>query len=111
MNPDLLADGRANLRFDAFNEAHADPAKFIGRADGGGNFQRSLFHLAPAKVRVVLMFLSVPVISVVSIICFLVPSLIHSTTPLFYQAHFCQTANLTAEPLKSLTEIIVVNRT
>ena len=24
MNPDLLADGRADFRFDAFNEAHAN---------------------------------------------------------------------------------------
>jgi hypothetical protein len=55
--------------------------------------------------------LRVSVISVVSIICFLVASLIHSTTPLFYQAHFCQTANLTAEPLQTLTKIIVLNRT
>jgi hypothetical protein len=51
MNPDLLADGRANFRFDAFNEAQANPAEFIGRSDGGGNFQRGLFHPAPAKVR------------------------------------------------------------
>ena len=50
--------------------------------------------------------LRVSVISVVSIICFLVASLIHSTTPLFYQAHFCRTANLTTEPLQTLTEII-----
>jgi hypothetical protein len=51
MNPDLLADGGADLRFDAFNEAHANPAEFIGWPDRGGNFQRGLFHLAPAKVR------------------------------------------------------------
>ena len=51
MNPDLLADGRTDLRFNAFNEAHANPAEFIGRADGGGNFQCGLFYLAPAKVR------------------------------------------------------------
>jgi len=51
MNPDLLADGRADFRLDAFNEAHAHPVEFIGRADSGGNFQRGLFHLAPAKVR------------------------------------------------------------
>ena len=51
MNPDLLPDGRADFRFDALDEAHAHPAEFIGRADGGGNFQRGLFHLAPAKVR------------------------------------------------------------
>jgi hypothetical protein len=40
MNPDLLADGRADFRLDAFDEAHAHPVEFIGRADGGGNFQR-----------------------------------------------------------------------
>ena len=51
MNPDLLADGRANFRFDALDEAHAHPVEFIGRADGSGHFQRGLFHLAPAKVR------------------------------------------------------------
>lgn len=51
MNPDLLADGRANFRFDALDEAHAHPVEFIGGADGGGHFQRGLFHLAPAKVR------------------------------------------------------------
>ena len=51
MNPDLLADGRADFRFDAFNEAHANPFEFIGRADGGGHFKRGLFHPAPAKVR------------------------------------------------------------
>ena len=51
MNPDLLADGRADFRFDALNEAHAHPVEFIGRADGSGHFQRGLFHLAPAKVR------------------------------------------------------------
>ena len=50
MNPDLLADSSADFRFDAFNEGHANPVKFIGRADGGGNFQRGLFHLASAKV-------------------------------------------------------------
>ena len=48
MNPDLLADGRTDFRFDTFNEAHANPAKFIGRADGSGNFQRGLFYLTPA---------------------------------------------------------------
>jgi len=51
MNPDFLADGGADFRLDAFNEAHANPAEFIGWPDGGGNFQRGLFHLAPAKVR------------------------------------------------------------
>ena len=51
MNPDLLADGRADFRFDTFNETHANAVEFIGRADGGGHFQRGLFHLAPAKVR------------------------------------------------------------
>ena len=50
MNPDFLADGRADFRFDAFNEAHTDPVKFIGWPDRGSNFQRGLFHLAPAKV-------------------------------------------------------------
>ena len=95
MNPDLLADGRADFRFDAFNEAQAHPAEFIGRADGGGHFQRGLFHLAPAKVR--------GGVDAFERVChfscfhnlFLVPSLIHSTTPSFYQAHICQTANLT----------------
>jgi hypothetical protein len=51
VNPDFLTDGNADFRFDPFNEAHANPAEFIGRADGGGNFQRGLFHLAPAKMR------------------------------------------------------------
>ena len=51
MNPDLLTDGGTDFRFDAFNEAHANPAEFIGWPDRGGNFQRGLFHLAPAKVR------------------------------------------------------------
>jgi len=51
MNPDFLTNGGADFRFDAFNEAHANPAEFIGRPDHGSNFQRSLFHLAPAKVR------------------------------------------------------------
>ena len=34
MNPDLLADGRADFRFDAFNKAHADAvqaADFLGK--------------------------------------------------------------------------------
>jgi hypothetical protein len=48
MNPDLLADRRADFCFDAFNEAHANPAEFIGWPDRGGNFQRGLFYLAPA---------------------------------------------------------------
>ena len=51
MNPDFLTDGGADFRFDAFNEAYANPAEFIGRPDRGSYFQRSLFHLAPAKVR------------------------------------------------------------
>jgi hypothetical protein len=51
MNPDLLADGRANFCFDAFDEAHADTLKFIGRSDGGGKLQRRLFHLAAAQMR------------------------------------------------------------
>ena len=50
MNPDLLADSGADFRFDAFNEAHANPAEFIGWPDRGGNFQRGLFYLAPAKM-------------------------------------------------------------
>ena len=51
MNPDFLTDGGADFRFDAFNEAHADSAEFIGRPDRESNFQRGLFHLAPAKMR------------------------------------------------------------
>ena len=51
MNPDLLADSGADFRLNTFNEAHADPAEFVGGPDRGGNFQRGLFHLAPAKVR------------------------------------------------------------
>ena len=51
MNPDLLADGRADFRFDAFNEAHANPAKFIGWPDRGGNFQRGLFYLSRSPNR------------------------------------------------------------
>ena len=51
MNPDFLTDGCADFCFDAFDEAHADPAEFVGWPDRGGNFQRGLFHLAPAKVR------------------------------------------------------------
>jgi hypothetical protein len=51
MNPDFLPNSGANFRFDAFDEAHADPSEFIGRPDRGGNFQRCLFHLAPAQVR------------------------------------------------------------
>ena len=51
MNSDFLADGGADFRFDAFNETHANPFEFIGRTDRGSNFQRGLFHLAPAKVR------------------------------------------------------------
>ena len=51
MNPDFLADGGADFCFNAFDEAHADPAEFVGGPDRGGNFQCGLFHLAPAKVR------------------------------------------------------------
>jgi hypothetical protein len=51
MNPDFLADGDADLRFDAFNEAHANPAEFVGWPDRSGYFQRGLFYLAPAQVR------------------------------------------------------------
>ena len=50
MNPDFLTDGGADFRFDAFNEAHANPAEFIGWPDRGGNFQRGLFYLASAKM-------------------------------------------------------------
>jgi hypothetical protein len=50
MNPDFLTDGNANFRFDALNEAHANPAEFIGWPDRGGDFQRGLFHLASAKM-------------------------------------------------------------
>ena len=51
MNPDFLADDGADFRLDAFNEAPANPVEFIGWPDRGGNFQRGLFHFAPAKVR------------------------------------------------------------
>jgi hypothetical protein len=50
VNPDFLPNGGADFRLDAFNEAHANAAEFIGWPDRGGNFQRGLFHLAPAKV-------------------------------------------------------------
>ena len=50
MNSDFLTDGNADFRFDAFNEAHANPAEFIGWPDRGGYFQRGLFYLAPAKM-------------------------------------------------------------
>ena len=51
MNPDLFADGGADFYLDAFHEAHAYPPKMICRTNGGSDFQRGLFHLAPAKVR------------------------------------------------------------
>ena len=51
VNPDFLADGGADFRFDALNETHSNPLEFISRTDRGSNFQRGLFHLAPAKVR------------------------------------------------------------
>ena len=51
MNPDFLADGNTDFRFDAFNEAHANPTEFIGWPDRGGNFQRGLFNLATANCR------------------------------------------------------------
>ena len=51
MNPHLFTDGGADFRFDAFDEAHAYPLEMICRTDGGGYFQRGLFHLAPAQVR------------------------------------------------------------
>jgi hypothetical protein len=47
MNPDFFADGSADFRLDAFNEAHANPAEFIGWPDSSGDFQRGLFHFAP----------------------------------------------------------------
>ena len=51
VNPDLFADGGADFRLDAFHEAHAYPAESVGGPDRGGDFQRGLFHLAPAKMR------------------------------------------------------------
>ena len=39
MNPDFRTDGYADFCFDAFNEAHAHPAEFIGGPDRGGNFR------------------------------------------------------------------------
>ena len=51
MNSDFLANGGADFRFDAFNEAHPNSLEFIGWTDRGSNFQRGSFHLAPAKVR------------------------------------------------------------
>ena len=51
MNPDFLTDGSADFRFDALNEAHANPAEFVGGPDRACNFQRRLLDLAPAKVR------------------------------------------------------------
>ena len=51
MNPDFLTNGGTDFRFDAFDEAHANTAEFIGRSDRGGDFQRRLFYLAPAQVR------------------------------------------------------------
>ena len=50
MNPDFLTDGNADFRFDAVNEAHADPAEFVGWTDRRGYFQGGLFYLAPAKM-------------------------------------------------------------
>ena len=51
MNPDFLTDGSADFRFDPFNEAHANPAEFVGGPDRAGNFQSGLLYLAPAKMR------------------------------------------------------------
>ena len=51
MNPDLLPNSGADFGLDAFDEAHADPPEMICRTDGSGDFQRGLFHLAPAQVR------------------------------------------------------------
>ena len=50
MNPNFLTDGAADFGFDAFDEAHTNPAEFIGGPDRGGNVQRGLLYLAPAKV-------------------------------------------------------------
>ena len=90
MNSDFLTDGGADFCFDAFNEAHANPAEFIGWPDRGGNFQRGLFYLAPAKMwSCVDAFECVRHFSCFHNLFSLVASLTHSTTPLFYQAHFC----------------------
>jgi len=51
MNSDFLTDGGADFRLDALNEAPADSVELVGWPDRGGNFQRGLFHLAPAQVR------------------------------------------------------------
>lgn len=51
MNPDFFSDGCADFCFDAFDEAHADAAEFVGGPDRGGNFQRGLLYLTSAKVR------------------------------------------------------------
>ena len=108
MNPDFLPDGGADFRFDAFNEAHADPAKFIRWPDRGGNFQRGLFHLAPAKVRSGIdAFERVRHFSCFHNLLSLVASLIHSTTPLFYQSHFCWIENVATEALQTLDETTV----
>jgi hypothetical protein len=108
MNPDFLADGNADFGFDALNEAHPNPAEFIGRPDRGGNFQRSLFYLAPAEMwRCVDAFERIRHFICFHILLLVVP-LIHSTTPLFYQAHFHRTANLATDPLQTLNEIIVI---
>ena len=103
MNPDFLTDGNADFCFDAFNEAHANPAEFIGWPDRGGNFQRGLFHLAPAKVRSgVDAFERLRHFSCFHNLLSLVASLTHSTTPLFYQAHFCFIEDLATEALQTL---------
>ncbi|HEY5234421.1 MAG TPA: hypothetical protein VIK35_12900 [Verrucomicrobiae bacterium] len=107
MNPDFLADGGADFRLDAFNEAHADPAEFIGWPDRGGDFQCGLFYFAPAQMRSgVDVFQRVRHFSCFHIF-FLVASLIHSTTTLFYQAHFCWIANLATEAMQTLNETAV----
>ena len=51
MNPDFFTDCDADFCFDAFDEAHADPAEFVGRPDRAGNFERRLLYLAPTKMR------------------------------------------------------------
>lgn len=51
MNSYFLTDGSTDFGFDAFNEAHAHPAEFIGWPDRRGNFQCGLLYLAPTEMR------------------------------------------------------------
>jgi putative ATPase len=48
MNPDLLADGRADFCFDAFNEAHANPAEFIGWPEARIPLAEAALYIATA---------------------------------------------------------------